>query len=116
MHDDDLYIAPTARVQATFADCLRRAGVEPEWPEPRPIKSSLPPVAPFAHELLPPVIADYVFDIADRQQAPPDFAAIVALCALASLAGNRVRVRPKQHDDWRIFLTLWGASSGVRPR
>lgn len=80
--------------------------------EPRPIASSLPSVLPFMPQLLPPVIGDYVMDIADRQQAPADFAAVTALCALASLVGNRVRIAPKEHDDWVVVPNLWGAIIG----
>jgi hypothetical protein len=82
------------------------------WPEPKPIESSLPPVSPFDAELLPDALRDYVLDVADRQQAPPDFAAVAAICGLAALAGNRVRIRPKQHDDWEVVPNLWGAIIG----
>jgi hypothetical protein len=82
------------------------------WPEPKPIESALPPVAPFAAKLLPDALRDYVLDVADRQQSPPDFAAVAALCGLAALAGNRVRIRPKQHDDWEVVPNLWGAIIG----
>jgi Protein of unknown function (DUF3987) len=69
-------------------------------------------VAPFDAELLPEALRDYVFDVADRQQAPPGFAAVAAICGLAVLAGNRVRIRPKQHDDWEVVPNLWGAIIG----
>jgi hypothetical protein len=61
---------------------------------------------------LPDTIKDFVLDVADRQQAPPDFAAVTALCGLAAVAGNKVRVRPKQHDDWEVVPNLWGAIIG----
>lgn len=82
------------------------------WPDPKPIESSLPAVEPFTPELLPEALCDYVLDVADRQQAPPDFAAVAAVCGLASLAGNNVRIRPKQHDDWEVTPNLWGAIIG----
>jgi hypothetical protein len=84
----------------------------PRWPPIMPITSTLPPVEPFMPELLPPVIRDYVLDVADRQQAPPDFAAVAALCGLAAVVGNRVRIRPKQNDDWEVVPNLWGAIIG----
>jgi hypothetical protein len=86
--------------------------VEEHWPAVMPIISSLPRVEPFIPELLPDAIRDYVLDVADRQQAPPDFAAVTALCGLAAVIGNRVRIRPKQHDDWEIVPNLWGAIIG----
>jgi Protein of unknown function (DUF3987) len=77
-----------------------------------PITSTLPPVEPFTPGLLPDSIRAYVMDIADRQQAPPDFAAVTALCGLAAVIGNRVRVHPKQNDDWEVVPNLWGAIIG----
>jgi hypothetical protein len=82
------------------------------WPAAIPIKSMLPPVEKFIPELLPDAIRDYVLDVADRQQASPDFAAVTALCGLAAVVGNRVRVRPKQNDDWEVVPNLWGAIVG----
>lgn len=82
------------------------------WPTPTPIKSVLPPVEKFVPELMPDAIRDFVMDVADRQQAPPDFVAVAALCAIAAVIGNRVRVRPKQHDDWEVVPNLWGALIG----
>jgi hypothetical protein len=82
------------------------------WPAPLPIVSTLPPVAPFVREMLPSVIADYVLDVADRQQAPPDFVAVAALCGLAALLGSKIRIRPKQQDDWTVTPNLWGAIIG----
>ncbi len=51
-------------------------------------------------------------DVADRQQSPPDFAAVTAVCGLAAVLGNKVRIRPKQHDDWEVVPTQWGAIIG----
>ncbi|ATQ67411.1 MULTISPECIES: YfjI family protein [Methylosinus] len=93
-----------------FAEQEQR--VKASWPAPKPIESSLPAVARLDADLLPEAIRDYVLDVADRQQAPPDFAAIAAICGLASIIGNAARVRPKQHDDWEVVPNLWGAIIG----
>ncbi|RTL96156.1 DUF3987 domain-containing protein [Ancylobacter aquaticus] len=82
------------------------------WPQPRPLKIALPAVLPFDEELLPSALRAYVVDIADRQQSPPDFAAVTAVCGLAAALGNKVRIRPKQHDDWLVVPNLWGAIIG----
>lgn len=102
---------PAKRISASRGP-LKPQSTEP-WPKPTPIESTLPPVAPFESDLLPPALRDYVLDIADRQQSPPDFAAVAALCALSSLIGNRARIRPKQHDDWEIVPNLWGGLIGA---
>src|SRR5687768_9184176 len=44
------------------------AGHEP-WHRLQPITSTLPPVEPFAAEMLPAPLHGYVLDVADRQQA-----------------------------------------------
>ncbi|ERI14444.1 hypothetical protein O206_21945 [Ochrobactrum sp. EGD-AQ16] len=82
------------------------------WANPVPISSRLPPVKVFVPELLPAALRDYVFDVADRQQSVPDFVAVAALCGLASVIGNRIRVAPKQLDDWIEVPNLWGVIIG----
>lgn len=82
------------------------------WPAITAITSTLPQVEKFIPELLPDAFRDYVMDVADRQQAPPDFAAVTALCGIAATIGNRVRIRPKQNDDWEVVPNLWGAIVG----
>lgn len=79
-------------------------------PDPLPVVSTLPPVEPFTPELLPDPLRDYVLDVADRQQAPADFAAVVALCL-----GNRVRVLPNATMTGRSCRTS-GARSSAVPR
>lgn len=82
------------------------------WPKPLPIVSNLPPVARFSADLLPDALRRYVFDVAERQQSPADFVAVALLCGLSAVVGNKLRVRPKQHDDWTITPNLWGALVG----
>ena len=67
----------------------------------------------FDPRLLPSALGDYVLDVADRQQAPPDFAAVSALVGLASIAGNRVRMKPKQFDDREVTPTLRATAIGA---
>lgn len=105
IQDDDLSLLLVEAELIIPTDGLR-------WPAVMPITSTLAPVEPFIPELLPEEIRDYVLDVADRQQAPPDFAAVTALCGIAALVGNRIRVRPKQNDDWEVVPNLWGAIIG----
>lgn len=104
---DDL---PAGMAWSLIEDALAAAMAGPAGPAP--ILSSLPAVLPFIPELLPAAIGGYVTDVADRQQAPPDFAAVTALCGLAAVVGNRVRIAPKQNDDWTVVPNLWGAIIG----
>jgi hypothetical protein len=82
------------------------------WPAPVSIKSTLPPVEKFIPELLPDALRAYVLDVADRQQAPPDFAAVAVMCGIAAVVGNRIRIYPKRNDDWGVVPNLWGAIIG----
>ena len=45
-------------------------------------------------------------------QAPTDFIAVSAICALAAALGNGVRIAPKQNDDWVVVPNLWGMIIG----
>ena len=92
------------------------AGEQPhgngDWPDPIPITTTLPPVEPYVSGMLPDVLRAYVEDVADRQQAPVDFAAVACVCGAAAVLGNKVRIRPKQHDDWQVTPNQWGALIG----
>lgn len=62
--------------------------------------------------LLPEAWRPWITDISDRLQCPPDYAAVAALVSIASLIGNRVRIRPKRNDSWLVVPNLWGAIVG----
>ncbi|WP_375704356.1 DUF3987 domain-containing protein, partial [Bartonella sp. AD328YNZD] len=82
------------------------------WGELKPLEYTLLPVEPFKILQLPMSLMDYVYDVADSQQSSLDFIAISALCGLAAVIGNGVRVAPKQHANWKIVPNLWGAIVG----
>lgn len=82
------------------------------WPEPIPLPDGLPPVQPFDLELLPQALRNWVADIAERMQCPPDFTAVGAVVALSSVIGARAVVKPKARDDWAVVPNLWGAIVG----
>lgn len=62
--------------------------------------------------MLPESIRTYVLDVSQRMQSAPDYAAVVAICALSAVLGRKVLIRPKQHDDWTVTPTAWGAVIG----
>ena len=82
------------------------------WPVPAELKENLQPVPPFAPDLLPDVLRDYVMDAAHRMQSPPDFVAVSCVATLGSIIGAGCGVRPKQKDDWYELPNLWGAVIG----
>ena len=83
-----------------------------QYPDPEPLPTGLPPVQPFDERLLPQGLRAYVMDIAERMQCPPDYPAVGFMVALSSLAGGRIAIRPKRHDDWTVYPNLWGAIVG----
>lgn len=82
------------------------------WPEPVPLPSGLPGVAPFEPELLPAAFRPWIEDISDRIQCPPDFPAVGAMVGLASIVGRRCAIKPKRQDDWLVVPNLWGGAIG----
>ncbi|MGQ3888468.1 YfjI family protein [Legionella sp. CNM-1927-20] len=79
---------------------------------PRPLPESRPPVLPLLPKMLPEAIRDYIFDVANRQQSLPDFAAVAAIVGLSALLGRKAIIYPKQHDDWAVTPNQWGAIIG----
>lgn len=79
---------------------------------PIPLPDDKPPVMDLPMEALPGCLRAYVEDVANRQQCPPDFVAVTALCGLSAALGNKAIICPKQHDDWEVVPNLWGAVIG----
>lgn len=69
-------------------------------------------VLPFDPCLLPDTLRDWVNDIADRIQCPPDFPAVSAMIALSAVVGRRVGICPQQRADWLVVPNLWGCVVG----
>ncbi len=92
------------------------AGVQSEpcsWPAPREIKTDLPPAPPFdAKVLLPPILADFVLDEADRMPCSPDYIAAALIVCLGSVIGAKCGIKPKRRDDWIVTPNLFGGIVG----
>jgi len=82
------------------------------WPEPTPLPKGFSSVEQFDYDLLPQAFRPWIQDIAERMQCPPDYPAISAMVALASLVGRQVTIRPKRHDDWTVVPNLYGGIVG----
>lgn len=83
-----------------------------DWPEPTPLPEPMPRVRPLNYDLLPDGLREWIEDISERTQCPPDFPAVGAMVGLASLVGRKIRIRPKRRDDWTVVPNLWGAVVG----
>ena len=86
--------------------------IQMSWPDPQPLDTILPAVVPFDADLLPLTLRDWIMDIAERMQCPPDFPAVTAMIVLAGIAGRKIRMRPKRFDNWSVVPNLWGALIG----
>ncbi|MDB4627185.1 YfjI family protein [bacterium] len=81
--------------------------------QPKPLPSELLPVKELGEDLLPEKLRPWLSDIAERMQAPPDFAAVSAMVAAGSLLGNKVAIQPKVHDTgWTEHPNVWGMLVG----
>lgn len=125
---DQVQIAAVASVKARWEknleahkDSIRRyllglPLIEPPedeyWQPPVPLEASEPLPPEFNANLLPDAFRCFVMDIADRMQAPPDFAAVSIMIVAATALGARIGVRPKSKDDWMEVPNLWGAVIG----
>lgn len=77
----------------------------------KPVRS-LPLLLPEAPELPPELLPDrlrpWLVDISERMQVTLEFVAVPALTALSAVAGRRIGIHPKAHDDWLVVPNLWG--------
>jgi len=81
-------------------------GPPPGWERPAP----LAPVADlpgFPTQALPGWVRDFVEQLAEATQTPPDMAAMFALAALATVCGGKATVYPK--PDWSEGVNLFVA-------
>lgn len=81
------------------------------WGDPEPLPE-LPEVKSFNPEFLPPVLRDYVGDISERMQCPPDFTAATCMAMVSSAIGRQISIRPKRVDSWAVVPNLWGMIVG----
>lgn len=83
------------------------------WTEPKEIKTDLPLAPDFdASTLLPPTLADFVLDEADRMPCSPDYIAAALIVCLGSVIGARCAIKPKRRDDWIVTPNLFGGIVG----
>jgi hypothetical protein len=83
------------------------------WPKPEQLGSDLPLVEEFSPDLLPESFRDFVNDVSERMQTPPDYAAAASVANLAGCVNRRAVMQPKVSDTgWVVVPNLWGANIG----
>lgn len=104
--------AAAAVVVDSPAQVLGAAGPA-TWPQPAELTIELPAAPPFdAQAMLPPAIAEFVLDEADRMPCSPDYIAAALVVALGSVIGARCAIKPKRRDDWIVTPNLFGGVVG----
>lgn len=79
-----------------------------EWPDISPVKAQLLPVSALPLTMVPAPFRDWVGDVSERMQCPPDFVAAAMLVMAGSIIDAGCGIRPKKHDDWTVVPNLWG--------
>jgi hypothetical protein len=77
-----------------------------------PLPEGLPPVASLDPAMIPEPLREWIVDVSERMQIPPDFATVGAVVVAGSLIGRQVGIHPKRQDDWLVVPNLWGAVVG----
>jgi hypothetical protein len=73
----------------------------------------LPEVDQFDPLLLPEALRDFVEDVAERMQVPPDYCAACLVVAMAGAVSRRAVIQPKAQDSsWLVTPNLWGGIIG----
>ncbi|TDF80440.1 YfjI family protein [Pseudomonas sp. H9] len=79
---------------------------------PKSLPSGLARVMPWHDDLLPTALQEYVRDVAERTQCPPDFVGVALVVAISAVVGRKFSIHPKQHDDWTVVPNQWGVIIG----
>ncbi len=93
-----------------FSEAKERSNTA-DWGIPLPLPE-LPSVAAFDLDLMPDSLRDYVEDIAETMQAPPDFVAVASMVGLGSVLGRKIGIRPQEETNWTEVPNLWGVVIG----
>lgn len=79
----------------------------------KPLPKPLLPVVPFDYSLFPNgAIRDFIQDVTERMQCPPDYIAVSVMIGLSSIIGKSHQIEPKEHDNWTVVPNLWGVILG----
>ena len=98
--------------QASVVSSVLSVDGAADWPEPQEIRSELYSVEPLRPEIVPEPYREWVLDMADRMQCPPDFLATTAIVITGAVIGAGCGIRPKLKDDWLVIPNLWGGVVG----
>jgi len=80
------------------------------WPDPLPLDDTAVP--PFPVGALPPILSDFVVDVARVRQVPPDLPAMLALAVVSASVARRaiVRVGESHTEPLNAYVAVVAAS------
>jgi hypothetical protein len=102
---------PEAEFRSVKTDAFATAKTA-DWPDPKPLPPRLPEVAAFNASMLPENFRDWVVDVSERMQCPPDYVAVSAIVAAGALIGRKLAIRPQGQTDYAEIPNLWGMIIG----
>ena len=82
------------------------------WPDPAPLKCSVPVAQPLDLKLVPKRLQPMVKDVAELTSTPPDMAAAAAIACLGACVNRRAYIRP-EGSNWRVVPCIWAAVVGL---
>jgi len=78
-----------------------------------PLPDPLLPVEEFDYGLMPEgAFKEFIRDISERMQCPPDYVAVTVMVVLSTVIGRSHQIRPKEYDDWVVVPNLWALILG----
>lgn len=88
--------------------------IQSEFSDLKPLPETLLPVEPFNLELMPGgSFSDFIHDISERMQCPPDYVAVTVMTMLSTVIGKSYQIKPKKYDDgWCVVCNLWALILG----
>ena len=95
---------------AEMPEPARASYLSPEI-APKLLPCELTRVMPWHDELLPADLREYVRDVAERTQCPPDFIGVALVVAVSAVVENLPSTRNSTMIGWS-FLTSGVSSSG----
>jgi len=79
---------------------------------PRALPSSLLPVPSLPLGALPGAFGDWIGDVSERSNCPPDYVALPMLVGAGMLLARHCALRPKRLDSWAVIPNVWGCIVG----
>jgi len=97
-----------------MSNLLPVENIQSEFSEIKPLPDPLLPVELFNNELMPDgSFSEFIQDISDRMQCPPDYVAVTVMTMLATVIGKSHQITPKEYDDgWCVVCNLWALILG----